>query len=72
MLLYYVSLDSALTETLVLIIPLGITKAPAKLTATYPGAKTRYDDFVAIHMKNTLSIHGTVRSSNLQIQLQLT
>lgn len=39
----------------------GITKAPSKLSATsYPGAKSRYDDFVAIHMKNTLSIHGTV------------
>ncbi|OAK97054.1 Di-copper centre-containing protein [Phaeosphaeriaceae sp. SRC1lsM3a] len=37
-----------------------ITKAPSKLSASqYPGAKTRYDDFVAIHMKNTLSIHGT-------------
>ncbi|KAH7065964.1 hypothetical protein BKA63DRAFT_426984 [Paraphoma chrysanthemicola] len=37
-----------------------IIKAPSKLSATqYPGAKTRYDDFVAIHMKNTLSIHGT-------------
>ncbi|CAO2651591.1 Nn.00g041610.m01.CDS01 [Neocucurbitaria sp. VM-36] len=39
---------------------LCITKAPSKLSQTaYPGAKTRYDDFVAIHMKNTLSIHGT-------------
>ncbi|KAF2112630.1 hypothetical protein BDV96DRAFT_648882 [Lophiotrema nucula] len=39
---------------------LCITKAPSKLSATtYPGAKTRYDDFVAIHMKNTLQIHGT-------------
>ncbi|RYN81586.1 hypothetical protein AA0117_g2247 [Alternaria alternata] len=37
-----------------------ITKAPSKLSPTqYPGAKTRFDDFVAIHMKNTLSIHGT-------------
>ncbi|KAF1830579.1 Di-copper centre-containing protein [Decorospora gaudefroyi] len=37
-----------------------ITSAPSKLDATqYPGAKTRYDDFVAIHMKNTLTIHGT-------------
>jgi len=39
---------------------LCITKAPSKLSATtYPGAKTRYDDFVAIHIKNTLQIHGT-------------
>ncbi|OAL48310.1 Di-copper centre-containing protein [Pyrenochaeta sp. DS3sAY3a] len=39
---------------------LCILKAPSKLSATtYPGAKTRFDDFVVIHMKNTLSIHGT-------------
>jgi len=25
-----------------------------------PGAKTRYDDFVAVHMNQTLIIHGTV------------
>jgi tyrosinase len=25
-----------------------------------PGAKNRYDDFVAIHINNTLSIHATV------------
>jgi tyrosinase len=37
-----------------------LTKAPSKLSASqYPGAKSRYDDFVAIHIKNTLSIHGT-------------
>lgn len=28
--------------------------------AEVPGAKTRYDDFVATHMIQTLSIHGTV------------
>jgi tyrosinase len=32
-----------------------IAKAPSKLSAAqYPGAKTRFDDFVAIHMKNTV------------------
>lgn len=37
-----------------------LTKAPSKLPAAqYPGAKTRFDDFMAVHMKNTLSIHGT-------------
>ncbi|KAF1917271.1 hypothetical protein BDU57DRAFT_555167 [Ampelomyces quisqualis] len=37
-----------------------ITKAPSKLSATtYPGAKTRYNDFVVIYMKNTLTIRGT-------------
>lgn len=25
-----------------------------------PGAQTRYDDFVAIHINKTLEIHGTV------------
>ncbi|KAF2875087.1 hypothetical protein BDV95DRAFT_307940 [Massariosphaeria phaeospora] len=39
---------------------LCITQKPSKLpAATYPGAKTRYDDFVAIHIKNSMSIHGT-------------
>ncbi|KAF2786526.1 Di-copper centre-containing protein [Melanomma pulvis-pyrius CBS 109.77] len=33
---------------------------PSKLSATaYPGAKSRYDDFVAVHIKNSLTIHGT-------------
>lgn len=37
-----------------------LTSSPSKLPAAqYPGAKTRFDDFVAIHMKNTLSIHST-------------
>ncbi|ETS85773.1 hypothetical protein PFICI_03798 [Pestalotiopsis fici W106-1] len=39
---------------------LCLTKKPSQLDATqYPGAKTRYDDFVAVHMNQTLSIHGT-------------
>lgn len=25
----------------------------------YPGAKSRYDDFVAVHINFTLTIHGT-------------
>ena len=29
-------------------------------TTKVPGAKTRYDDFVAIHIQQTLTIHGTV------------
>lgn len=29
--------------------------------ADVPGAKTRYDDFVAVHINQTLTIHGTVR-----------
>jgi tyrosinase len=33
---------------------------PAKLPkAQYPGANSRYDDFVIVHMNQTLSIHGT-------------
>ncbi|KAF2270213.1 Di-copper centre-containing protein [Lojkania enalia] len=39
---------------------LCLTQKPSKLDPTkYPGAKTRYDDFVAVHMNQTLSIHGT-------------
>jgi tyrosinase len=34
---------------------------PSKLSPTdFPGAKSRYDDFVVVHMNQTLSIHGTV------------
>lgn len=33
---------------------------PAKTNpALAPGAKTRYDDFVAVHINNTLTIHAT-------------
>lgn len=34
---------------------------PSKLPAgQFPGAYNRYEDFVVTHMKQTLSIHGTV------------
>ena len=34
---------------------------PSKLEAgKYPGAKSRYDDFVVVHMNMTPSVHGTV------------
>ncbi|KAF4548008.1 Tyrosinase-like protein 4 [Elsinoe fawcettii] len=36
-----------------------LMKKPSRMTATAPGAKSRYDDFVAVHIQNTLSIHGT-------------
>ncbi|KAI0016289.1 hypothetical protein F4780DRAFT_696440 [Xylariomycetidae sp. FL0641] len=37
-----------------------LTTSPSKLDSTqYPGAKTRYDDFVAVHINQTMSIHGT-------------
>lgn len=36
--------------------------SPSKLSATqYPGAKSRYDDFVVVHMNMTPSVHSTVR-----------
>ncbi|KAH6653851.1 hypothetical protein BKA67DRAFT_676399 [Truncatella angustata] len=39
---------------------LCLQQAPSKLPAgKYPGAKTRFDDFVAVHMNQTLSVHGT-------------
>jgi len=35
---------------------------PSKLDSKqFPGAKSRYDDFVVVHMNQTLTIHGTVR-----------
>ena len=34
---------------------------PSKLDSKqFPGAKSRYDDFVVVHMNQTLTIHGTV------------
>ncbi|KAK8008439.1 Di-copper centre-containing [Apiospora marii] len=37
-----------------------LTSAPSKLDPTkYPGAKTRFDDFVAVHINQTMTIHGT-------------
>ena len=44
---------------------LCLLDTPSKLDpATYPGAKNRYDDFVVVHMNQTLTIHGTVSSSS--------
>ncbi|KAF1851600.1 Di-copper centre-containing protein [Cucurbitaria berberidis CBS 394.84] len=37
-----------------------ILEKPSKLSATkYPGAKSRYDDFVVVHMNMTPSVHAT-------------
>lgn len=37
-----------------------LRSAPAKSDPSFaPGARTRFDDFVALHINNTLSIHGT-------------
>ena len=42
---------------------LCLMSKPSKLDkAKYPGAKSRYEDFVAVHMNQTMSIHGTVRT----------
>ncbi|KAH8883227.1 Di-copper centre-containing protein [Thozetella sp. PMI_491] len=39
---------------------LCLMSKPSKLDQRkYPGAKSRYDDFVAVHINQTLSIHGT-------------
>jgi tyrosinase len=41
---------------------LCIMQKPSKLDQTkFPGAKSRYDDFVVVHMNQTMNIHGTVR-----------
>lgn len=39
---------------------LCLQSKPAISGALAPGAKSRYDDFVATHINQTLSIHGTV------------
>lgn len=40
---------------------LCLTEAPSKFPAgKYPGVKSRYDDFVAVHVNQTGTIHGTV------------
>lgn len=37
---------------------------PSKADPAFaPGARNRYDDFVAVHINQTLSIHGTVSTS---------
>lgn len=42
---------------------LCILKKPSKLDPNkFPGAKSRYDDFVVVHMNQTMSIHSTVRN----------
>ncbi|KAL2143111.1 hypothetical protein VTI28DRAFT_325 [Corynascus sepedonium] len=39
---------------------LCIMEKPSKLDPTqFPGAKSRYDDFVVVHMNQTMTIHGT-------------
>lgn len=39
---------------------LCLQKTPSKADPSFaPGARTRYDDFVAVHLNQTLSIHGT-------------
>ncbi|KAL2169412.1 hypothetical protein VTG60DRAFT_6041 [Thermothelomyces hinnuleus] len=39
---------------------LCIMEKPSRLDPNqFPGAKSRYDDFVVVHMNQTLSIHGT-------------
>lgn len=38
--------------------------APSKLSSTqYPGAKSRYDDFVVVHINMTMGVHDTVSPS---------
>lgn len=40
---------------------LCLMSAPSKLDKTkFPGAKSRFDDFVVVHMNQTMSIHNTV------------
>jgi tyrosinase len=40
---------------------LCLMSAPSKLVAgKFPGAHNRYEDFVVVHMQQTLTIHNTV------------
>jgi tyrosinase len=40
---------------------LCLMSAPSKLDKTkFPGAHSRFEDFVVVHMNQTLKIHGTV------------
>lgn len=40
---------------------LCLLSTPSKLPAAkFPGAKSRYDDFLVVHMQQTPTIHGTV------------
>jgi hypothetical protein len=42
---------------------LCLRKKPSKADPSFaPGARSRYDDFVAVHINQTRSIHGTVGS----------
>ena len=42
---------------------LCLQSKPSKSGSSAPGAKSRYDDFVATHIQQTLTIHGTVSFS---------
>jgi len=45
---------------------------PSKLPAgQFPGATNRYEDFVVIHMQQTLNIHSTVRAMSGIFELKL-
>jgi hypothetical protein len=47
---------------------LHLQTLPSKLDPKlFPGARTRYDDFVGVHINQTLSIHFTVRFLFYQI-----
>lgn len=51
---------------------LCLLNTPSKLDPElFPGAKNRYDDFVVVHMNQTLSIHGTVWASISMICLPM-
>jgi hypothetical protein len=45
---------------------LCLMKKPSKADPAFaPGSQNRYDDFVAVHINQTLTIHGTVRTYQL-------
>ena len=51
---------------------LCLMKLPAKTDkGVAPGARSRYDDFLAVHIQQTLSIHGTVSIRSAAVTLVL-
>lgn len=42
---------------------LCLQSLPSKSGSFAPGARSRYDDFVAVHINQTLTIHATVRAT---------